>query len=342
MEQITLNKLLSFFDNPPILSYTEIENEIKKNIDKYVTFLYSKVEYSKKDTTSAYGYYKSVGKLLVLVECFGKNKEDYKYYLANMSMTSNYNWLLPDQSKNNEFESLYTNSPYNNLQDPKTNTSVYSSILRSEIRSSEIGNYFKIKAGKFTVNINLKIEQFDHSISASQSLNSFSKKYPELDAVKKAKKLMQKDVDDLKTDEIAKLYKYTGKNKIEIDNIEWTNGKGRNLTRESNTAYNMLMQEKIMKAICQETHITVDDKFYFRKKFINDHIYEVKTRAGYNEENIIVEIPYKFNVETGDLTKYNIYIERNRLPDAIEIIKTCIPDDDPDNEEKILFLELTL
>lgn len=30
MEQITLDKLLSFIDNPPISSYTEIENEIKK------------------------------------------------------------------------------------------------------------------------------------------------------------------------------------------------------------------------------------------------------------------------------------------------------------------------
>lgn len=319
--------------------------KLKKNIDKYITFLYSKVEYCKKDMnsmSSTYGYYRSFGKSLVLVECFGKNIEDYRYYLADIINASKYTWSLPDQSKNSEFESLHTNSPYNNLEDFTTNSKIYSFILKSEIRSSEIGSYFKIKANKFTININLKIEQFGHAISASQSLNSFSKKYPELEAVKKAKKLIQKDVDDLKADEIVKLYKHTGKNKIEIDKIEWTNGKGRNLTRDSNPAYDALIQEKIMKAICQETHISIDDKFYFRKKFINDNIYEVKTIAGYNEENIIVEIPYKFNAETGDLTKYNIYIERNRLPDAIEIIKTCIPDNDPDREGKILFLELTL
>lgn len=324
----------------PLSSYNEIETKIEENIDKYVVILFSKIEYSTRGTRSNTIFYKSYGDKLLLVECYGKNKDDYTYYFAKLENKSTYEYKFPDQFKNtylfdylsvSGFHSEYTSDGY-----------VSSSLIKSFIRKSEIGKYFKVKAAKFTVNIDLKIKQFDkYSVSISQNIKSFSEKYPEMDVIKKAMKLMKKDVEDLENDEITKLQQNIMKTKIEISNIVWLR-KGRNLTRSCNPEYNKVMQEKIMKALCQDTHFTIDDKFYFRKKFVYNHLLEITSETAKYGDDIFIKIPYMYDEENKKILIEDVRISRSKLSDAINAFKTCIPEDDSDKESKILFLELTL
>lgn len=263
-----------------------------------------------------------------LIFRFFKDNECKKVVLVGGNWPSNF---VHSKIVNTEFENFGTSwrlcfkSKFNGV-------STYESAGICFIKRNLIGTKYKIIVGKTGISIDLNtLDDCGCKILIHDSLKGGAARLPGNKIIEKAKKLYEKDVEDLKNDKIVLMKIETSTAYIKYKVLAWKNKK-RSLYRNGNEEYNKEVQKKINKAaLNKDEYINIDD-YSILKENIVEHFMEIT----YDDVSHTFTIPYS----SENSLKFRGFKNDGTYFDILTQLEQAIPEDFPDREEYLLYLEL--